>query len=109
MNITITSNPSSEDNNVILAGIQNYNKHYIAESVQPLSVYSRTNDDVIVGGLVGSVFGNWLHIRELWVSEEYRGKSIGAKFSKLPRRKHANLAALEQRWTPIASNPWIFI
>ena len=79
MNITITNNPSEADDDVISSGLRNYNRQYSSSSFDPLSIYSRTDNDVIVGGLIGATYGNWLHVDEFWVNEAYRGKSIGSK------------------------------
>lgn len=79
MNITITNNPDKADDNVISSGLQSYNRQFSSGTFEPLSIYSRTNDDVIVGGLIGVTYGNWLHIHEFWVSEEYRRNSFGSR------------------------------
>ena len=79
MNITITNNPVETDNDVISAGLESYNRQYSSGSFEALSIYSRTDDDVIVGGLIGATYGRWLHISELWVSDEHRGESIGSR------------------------------
>ncbi|MDC0435493.1 GNAT family N-acetyltransferase [bacterium] len=79
MNITITNNPAKADNDVIYSGLRAYNRQFSSGSFDPLSIYSRTNDDVIIGGLIGVSYGNWLHVHEFWVSEEHRGKSVGSR------------------------------
>ena len=79
MNITITNEADEADNALILAGLQNYNKQFSAGTFEALSVFSRSSDNELIGGLYGGSFGNWMHIWTFWVSEEHRGKSIGSK------------------------------
>jgi len=79
MMITLTNKPNEADDNVISNGLSSYNKQFSAGTFEPLSVYARADDGNIIGGLVGITYGNWLHISEFWVSEAFRGKSIGSK------------------------------
>jgi len=79
MNIEITNKPKKSDDDVIISGLQNFNKQFSSGTFEPLSVYSRAANDDIIGGLIGITFGRWLHISEFWVSEEYRYQSIGSK------------------------------
>jgi len=79
MNITITNNPEKKDDAVISDGVESYNRQFSSGSFERLSVYSRTESGKIIGGLVGVSFGNWMHVSDFWVSEEYRGQSIGSQ------------------------------
>ena len=79
MYISLTNNPSEADDQIISAGLSRYNRHFSAGTFEPLSVYSRTNENVIVGGLIGVSYGRWLHVSEFWVDEAFRGKSIGTE------------------------------
>lgn len=33
----------------------------------------------VVGGLIGEMFWDWLHIETLWVAQDYRGQDIGTQ------------------------------
>lgn len=79
MNITISNDPSEKERDVISSGLQSYNRQFSSGTFERLSVCSRSDDNTIIGGLIGVSFGDWLHISDFWVSEEHRGKSIGSK------------------------------
>ncbi|MBM4246957.1 MAG: GNAT family N-acetyltransferase [Deltaproteobacteria bacterium] len=38
-----------------------------------LSIFLRDPDDEIVGGLLGQIWGGWLHVSHLWIAEPFRG------------------------------------
>lgn len=38
-----------------------------------VSIFLRDPDDEIVGGLLGQIWGGWLHVSHLWVAEPFRG------------------------------------
>lgn len=77
--ISISNKPDDTNDEVISSGLERHNRLFSSGSFEPLSVYSRTEDGTIVGGLIGVSYGGWLHISELWVHEEHREKSIGSK------------------------------
>jgi len=39
-----------------------------------VSLFLRDDDDEIVGGLLGSIWGGWMHVTYLWVAEPFRGR-----------------------------------
>jgi len=43
----------------------------------PLSVLAHDEAGILIGGLTGKTFWNWLYIDILWVKKEARGKDIG--------------------------------
>ena len=79
MKVSLTNNPSEIDDQVISDGLNRYNRQFSSGIFEPLSVYSRTKDDVIIGGLIGVSYGNWLHVSEFWVEEAFRGRSVGTR------------------------------
>lgn len=52
--------------------------HNIAQTGQdswyPVRYYLRGEGDTIMGGLLGQIWGRWLHINILWVDRAARGK-----------------------------------
>ena len=40
----------------------------------PVQYYLRGADDEILGGLLGNIWGTWLHVHILWVAQAARGK-----------------------------------
>lgn len=45
----------------------------------PLGVFFEDEEGGKLAGLTGEIFGNWLCIHYLWVSEEWRGRGIGSR------------------------------
>lgn len=45
----------------------------------PLGVFYEDEQGRKLAGLTGEIFGNWLCIHYLWVSEEWRGQGIGSR------------------------------
>jgi GNAT superfamily N-acetyltransferase len=59
-------------------------EHARAAGIEPrnyaeLGVYLRDETDATVGGVVGATVWGWLHIRELWIVEAYRGAGWGSR------------------------------
>ena len=45
----------------------------------PLAIFLRDERDALLGGVTGHVWGGWLDIALLWVTEPLRGKGYGRK------------------------------
>jgi ribosomal protein S18 acetylase RimI-like enzyme len=52
-----------------------------------------TTVGAIKGGLPGYVWGGWLHITELWLSEEYRRDGLGRQLLQTAEREAASSGA----------------
>jgi ribosomal protein S18 acetylase RimI-like enzyme len=48
-------------------------------SFYPVNFFVRNARGETLGGLLGSVWGGWMHIRILWVDESVRGQDWGTK------------------------------
>jgi GNAT superfamily N-acetyltransferase len=71
---------------IIGHGLQNYNIQQAGdEKFQRLCFALYAPDQEIVGGVLGEIFWDWLHIDLLWIKEELRGHGYG----------HRLLAAVE--------------
>ena len=78
MNYMVTENPESVDVKEIIDRLVEYNKSFIGGTKSmDVACYSHSPDGIKTGGIVGQVWGNWLTIKYLWVSEEFRGNGIG--------------------------------
>ena len=78
MNYMVTENPESVDVKEVIDGLVEYNKSFIGGTKSmDVACYSHGADGIKTGGIVGQVWGNWLTIKYLWVSEEFRGNGIG--------------------------------
>lgn len=79
MNIEITKNPEEQDDDFVITKTREHNSQFIENDVIKLSAYVRTDEGVIVAGLVGKTYWKWLHIEYLWVSESLRGQQLGTQ------------------------------
>lgn len=57
--------------------------HNIAETGlsehYPVHFFIQTNSGACIGGLIGSIWGGWLHITSLWVEATFRGRGYGTR------------------------------
>ena len=79
MELTITTQPRQEDDDKIIDATRAYNAQFVDEEWSPISVYVRNTQNEMIAGLTGKIFGHWLHVEFLWVSEDHRGKDLGSK------------------------------
>jgi GNAT superfamily N-acetyltransferase len=60
--------------------------HNIVQTKQegwyPVRYYLRGDGDTIMGGLLGQIWGQWLHINILWVAHAARGKGHASEMLK---------------------------
>lgn len=62
----------------VVGGLSAYNAAVVgARNSLPLALSLRDEADTIVGGLVGELKWEWLHIDLLWIDEAHRGKGHG--------------------------------
>jgi GNAT superfamily N-acetyltransferase len=54
--------------NVAVTGLAEYHT---------LSVFLRDEHEEVLGGLLGNIWGGWLHVAILWVAEPLRGRGYG--------------------------------
>lgn len=58
----------------VVNGVDNYNIATTGLPVYyPVQYYLRSGDDEVLGGLIGLIWGEWLHISYVWVAEPARG------------------------------------
>ena len=59
----------------VINGVDNYNIATTGlPAYYPVQYYLRSNSDEVLGGLLGQIWGHWLHISIVWVAEPARGK-----------------------------------
>lgn len=80
MKFRIIENVSKQDVEQIHSQLKKYNclKREASQSI-PLGIFYEEAYGEKKAGLTGELFGNWLCIEYLWVSEELRGKGFGSK------------------------------
>lgn len=63
---------------IIGRGLQNFNiQHAGAENFQRLCFALRAPNQELVGGTLGEIYWDWLHIDLMWIKEELRGHGYG--------------------------------
>jgi ribosomal protein S18 acetylase RimI-like enzyme len=62
----------------VVAGLSAYNAARVGpRNSEPLALSLRDDHGVIVGGLIGELKWEWLHIDLLWIDEAHRGAGHG--------------------------------
>lgn len=86
--LRITENVTEEDVEEIHRELQKYNrlKREASESIS-LGVFYEEENGQKKAGLTGEMFGNWLCIKYLWVSEELRGRGIGSRLMEAAEKR----------------------
>ena len=66
---------NDEPKQFVVSGVDNHN---IAQTGQaayyPVRFYLRGADDEVLGGLIGTIWGQWLHVEIVWTAEPVRGQ-----------------------------------
>lgn len=63
---------------IIGRGLDHYNREQAGEEkYQRLCFVLHAPDQEIVGGILGEIYWDWLHVDLLWVKEELRGRGYG--------------------------------
>ena len=63
--------------NVAVTGFSEYHS---------VSIFLRDEHDEVMGGLLGAIWGGWLHVAILWVSEPLRGRGYGRQLLEAAER-----------------------
>jgi len=83
MQIKITNSVTEQDIEEIHRELKKYNLSKREPSANvPLGIFMEDEQGIKKAGLTGEIFGNWLCIKYLWVSDELRHQGIGSKLLK---------------------------
>jgi len=63
--------------NVAVTGLAEYHS---------VSIFLRDEHAEVVGGLLGAIWGGWLHVAILWVAEPLRGRGYGSQLLEAAER-----------------------
>lgn len=78
--IAIEDNATAEETRFIEQGLYAYNRQFAgADDYSPLTIFLRTADQRLVGGLLGATYWGWLYISILWMEEAARGQGFGTR------------------------------
>lgn len=49
------------------------------EEYYPVSIFLRDENDEVLGGILGRIWGHWLYVSDLWLSKPFRRGGYGRK------------------------------
>jgi GNAT superfamily N-acetyltransferase len=78
----IVSEPRAEsgDATFVREGLALFNVAVTGDAYySPLAIFLKDERGAVLGGALGHVWGGWLDLDALWVTEPYRGQGYGAK------------------------------
>ena len=80
MKLTSPSHPSEVDFESLKVGLTNYNESFTGSVLtEKVSSFLKDEEGLVVGGILGEVNWNWMHIQGLWVDESVRKEGWGSK------------------------------
>ena len=80
MEITKPLPPEDDDLEALKAGLTEYNESFTgAVHREKVSSFVKNDSGVIVGGILGEINWNWMHIQGLWVDVSIRKGGWGSK------------------------------
>ena len=79
-NVSLQDAPDPQDVRTVKEGLRAYNRlHAPDDDYQPLTVFARTAERTLVGGLLGATYWGWLCIDVLWIKEGARRRGLGER------------------------------
>lgn len=73
-------NATDDEQQVIRDAINTFNMVKANDrNYSPLHIFVRDDTGAILGGILGDIWGGWLHITYLWVAPELRGQGYGTR------------------------------
>lgn len=76
-------NPNIADSLRIHEGINQFNASVFSDSVRPLSIFIKDDNNNIVGGVLGYFDHNSLYIIAIWVDESLRHQNYGSQLLQM--------------------------
>lgn len=90
LEISIEDNPAPADLNIIERSLAEHNEAKSEpRNYTPLSIFLRTAEGQIVGGLRGVTVWGWLFVSQLWVAEHLRNLDYGTKLMEAAEHEAA--------------------
>ncbi len=87
-------NATADEMAVVREGLHQFNFAVTGRTeVHPITLFIRDAGRVVQGGLLGYVWGEWLHIEYLWMAEACRGRGLGGQLLERAEREAAGFGA----------------
>lgn len=78
--LVVQPHAPESDRRVVREGLDLYNVARTGhDDYHPVSIFLRDGHGEILGGLLGNIWGEWLHVTFLWVAEPLRGRRWGTR------------------------------
>ncbi len=78
MELEIDIAPTEKDIDELKNALTQFNlSHIEVTKREPIAIWCRNEGNEKIGGISGNTFGEWLEVKYLWVSENYRKQNIG--------------------------------
>lgn len=93
---TISSEPSAtpDEAAVVRDGIYQFNFRATGMTeIQTIALFVRDGARGIRGGLLGYIWGGWLHVTDLWISKECRRRGLGGQLLARAEREAVSWGA----------------
>ena len=82
--LSVEPDAKADDQSLIRSAINEFNMNVTGDrNYSPLVIFVRDDDDNIVGGILGDIWGGWLHINHLWITEALRKHGYGQQLMAL--------------------------
>ncbi len=65
--------------NIIGGGISDFNSQNVGDDSGEDLCFVLREDDVVVGGVIGAIYWDWLYINLMWIREDLRSKGYGQR------------------------------
>ena len=83
MTVQVTADLQGDEFGFLRGKLDEFNEEVFGPTkVSEFGLAIRDDQGEVVGGLIGSVLWNWLHVHVIWVSKELRGQDYGSKLLK---------------------------
>jgi GNAT superfamily N-acetyltransferase len=88
LKISVEENPAPADLDVIERALVAHNEAKSEpRNHTPLTLFLRSGEGQIVGGLRGHTVWGWLFVSQLWVAADLRGQDYGTKLMEVAERE----------------------
>jgi GNAT superfamily N-acetyltransferase len=80
LRITVEPHADPRLRQLVLENLGSYNIAVTGnEEYYPLSIFLRDENDEVLGGILGHIWGQWLYVSDLWLSKPFRRGGHGRK------------------------------
>jgi GNAT superfamily N-acetyltransferase len=103
LNYIIAQQWEEHSSKAVIDGLLTFNKPFLGiDKPRHLSIIARSDQDGIVGGVLGETKWDWMYIGWLWVSETHRAQGVGTRLMRDAEQEavamgchHAHLTTLD--------------